>query len=88
MFQPRVRVAVAVTHNATTASHKAFPDHEIVPDNSVFMLILRGVSATSHGASWLAESLSCGSAPLGNHDIALIRFARISFRMEKPHTCN
>jgi len=39
MFQPRVRVVASALNNAGAASHKAFSDHEIVPENSVFMLI-------------------------------------------------
>jgi len=33
MFQPRVRVVASALNNAGAASHKAFSDHEIVPEN-------------------------------------------------------
>jgi hypothetical protein len=41
MGQPRFSVVACALHIATTAPHKTSFDHEIVPGNSVFMLILR-----------------------------------------------
>jgi hypothetical protein len=65
MGQPRFSVVACALHIATIAPHKTSFDHEIVPGNSVFMLILRSFPTKPRNAFWLAKSLPRGSAPSG-----------------------